>query len=246
MEHRLALLSWREVEEYLSRSQLVLIPVGSTEQHGPNGLIGTDAICAETIAREAGQRLGALVAPTVSYGMSLHHMVFPGTVSLRPETLIAVIHDLVTSLFAHGFREFLFVNGHGGNTASGAAAMSGLAEEFPDARMRWVSWWLDSGVAACGQRLFGDRNGSHASPSEISVSMVAHPDAVRPLDGPLDVEICRPRGIPGSRAFRTLYPDGRIGSDPSLARRQHGEALLEVAVDAVCREARSLAVPAHE
>ncbi len=237
--YRLELLSWPEVENYLSGSRLVLVPVGSTEQHGPNGLIGTDAICAETIARRAGERLGALVAPTINYGMSLHHMAFPGTVSLRPETLIAVIRDCVTSLYAHGFREFLFVNGHGGNTASGHAAMSALAEDLVDARMRWLSWWVDERVAARGQELFGERNGSHASPSEVSVSMVAYPDAVEPISGPLDMECCRPRGIPGSREFRATYPDGRIGSDPSLASREHGEELLEAAVESVCAEARS-------
>jgi len=168
-------------------------------------------------------------------------MAFPGTVSLRPETLIAVLRDCVLSLHQHGFREFLFVNGHGGNTASGNAAMSTLREELPDARMCWVSWWLDERVAARGQELFGERNGSHASPSEVSVSMVAYPEAVQPIAGPLDMECCRPRGIAGSREFRSTYPDGRIGSDPSLARLEHGEALVELAADAVCAAARELA-----
>lgn len=139
--------------------------------------------------------------------MSLHHMAFPGTVSLRPETLIAVLRDCVTSLYAHGFRGFLFVNGHGGNSASGSAAMSTLAEELPDARMRWSSWWLDPEVAARGEALFGERNGSHASPSEVSLSMVAYPDAVQPIDGPLDMEICRPRSPLPERAYGHMSSD---------------------------------------
>lgn len=238
---RLALQAWPQVEAYLERSRFVIVPIGSTEQHGPNGLIGTDFICAEAIADGVGEAIDALVAPTINVGMALHHMAFPGTISYRPETLIAVIGDYVRSLHAHGFRGVLFLNGHGGNIATGAAAISSLRETLPDMHLWWVNWWEAAGVAARARELFGEREGGHATPSEVSVTMAVHPEAVIPIEGPLDIERCRSRGIAGSVRFREMYPDGRMGSDPSLASRSHGEELLALAVAGLAARARDCA-----
>src|SRR3712207_4538574 len=120
----LHLSTWLEVEAYLSQSQGLILPIGSTEQHGPTGLIGTDAICAEAIARGVGDATQALVAPTINVGMALHHTAFPGSISLRPSTLILVIRDYLTCLTKAGFTKFFFINGHGGNIATLKAAFS--------------------------------------------------------------------------------------------------------------------------
>ena len=80
---QLHLKTWQDVEAYLKTSVGIIIPIGSTEQHGPNGLVGTDAICAEAVARGVGEAAGALVAPTIAVGMAQHHLGFAGSMTLR-------------------------------------------------------------------------------------------------------------------------------------------------------------------
>ena len=121
---RLALMTWPEVEGYLATSKGILIPIGSTEQHGPNGLLGTDHICPETVAVLVGEAVGAAVAPALAIGMSQHHMRFPGSMTLKPSTLLQVVRDVVESLASHGFDHIYFLNGHGGNIATLQAAFS--------------------------------------------------------------------------------------------------------------------------
>ena len=101
---QLALSTWQEVEDYLRTSDGIIIPIGSVEQHGPNGLIGTDHLDAEFVAAGVGDAIGAAVAPTLAYGMSQHHLAFKGSATLRPSTLMLVVRDVVESFALHGFR----------------------------------------------------------------------------------------------------------------------------------------------
>jgi creatinine amidohydrolase len=121
----LADLSSPETRTVIPQIELVLIPVGAHEQHGPNIAVSTDTICADALCRAAAALVGptVAVAPAIPWGVSWHHMRFPGTISLRPATLTAVLEDIVRSLHAHGLRRYLVVNGHGGNNATIATAI---------------------------------------------------------------------------------------------------------------------------
>ena len=232
----LHLQTWEEVETYLKGSKGIIIPIGSTEQHGPNGLIGTDAICAEVIAKGVGEQVEAMVGPTINVGMAQHHLGFAGSMTLRPSTLIAVIHDYITSLARHGFERFFFINGHGGNIATVTAAFSEIyatasmrpGTNAPVVRCRLKNWWDTPSVRSLSKELFGDREGSHATPSEVSVTFYAHPEAIKKREmspiGP------KGRDFADADDYRRLFPDGRIGSDPSLAKPEHGKRFVETAV----------------
>ncbi|MBE3133364.1 MAG: creatininase family protein [Acidobacteria bacterium] len=111
-------MTWTEVEQALTRTDAVIIPVGSIEQHGKHLPLGTDTIAAVETAKLIAQKADVLVAPAVFAGLSLHHMGFPGTIALSPETFEAVVYETAQSLIKHGFRKILFYNGHGGNTVS--------------------------------------------------------------------------------------------------------------------------------
>src|SRR6202000_1103812 len=131
---QLHLSTWPEVEAYLQKSKAILIPIGSTEQHGPNGLLGTDALCPEIISSRAGDESGILIGPTFNVGQAQHHMSFPGTITLRPSTMIAAMNDWAQSLTRHGFERIYWLNGHGGNIATITAAVSDMyhAATFQD------------------------------------------------------------------------------------------------------------------
>ena len=229
---RLQLMTWPEVESYLERSNGVIVPIGSTEQHGPTGLIGTDSICAETLARRCGELAHAIVGPTLTVGMSEHHMRFPGSVTLRPKTLIAVVRDVILSLARHGFRRIFFVNGHGGNTPSINAAFFEAYTEAPrflengdDVRCLTGEWWATRSAQELSVELFGDKDGDHASASEVSIASAAYPDHVKIAN--LDPEVPSSTHVFGPADFRLRYPEGRMGSHPELASVEAGERIVD-------------------
>jgi len=239
---QLQLQTWQEVEAYLQSSRGIILPIGSTEQHGPTGLIGTDAICAEVIARGVGEATGALVAPTIAVGMAQHHMGFAGSMTLRPSTLIAVLQDMVESLVRHGFERFYFLNGHGGNIATLAAAVSeiyaarslSIPANAPPIKCRLKNWWQNHETLELAKELYGNAEGSHATPSEVALTQFAYPDAIKsaPLDPPV-----APRGDFADAAdYRRKFPDGRIGSNPGLATPEAGRRLYDAAVAAIAKD----------
>jgi len=232
---RLQLMTWPQVEAYLASKNAVIIPIGSTEQHGPTGLIGTDALCAEAIAQRVGERLDVVVAPTIDVGMAQHHMAFPGSLTLRPSTLMAVLRDTLLSLSHHGFQRIFVINGHGGNTATIQAAFAETQMELdrmtprPDLRTKLANWWDSPAVDKLASALYGDATGSHATPPEVAVTWALHPELA---DQHRLVPPVAPNGpFFGAADFRASFPDGRIGSNPSLATPEAGLQFLETSVD---------------
>lgn len=237
----LHLSTWQEIESYLLQSKGILIPIGSTEQHGPNGLIGTDSICVTSIANHLGLQDDILVAPTISLGPAQFNLKFPGTISLRPSTLMRLVEDYVLSLESQGFQRFYFFNGHGGNLAPVRAAFQEIYMKFslkdsnsnvPRCRIR--SWWEYPETNALRNSLYREREGAHATPSEISIAQYAFPNHIKDT---------LPKGWESvseeyfrnhkeddhfdSSNHKNRHPDGRIGSDPSLANPEDGRHLFK-------------------
>ena len=240
--------TWIEIGQFLDRSRTVVIPIGSNEQHGPTGLLGTDWMCPEIIAHHAQKDADILVGPTFNIGMAQHHLGFPGTISLRPSTFIAAIGDWTRSLAAHGFEKIFFLNGHGGNIATIEAAFSELYAEASFARrpagfaLKLCNWWDLEGVGELARAQFPTGHGTHATPSEIAITQWAYPDAIKTADYSPRIAPAGP--IREAQDFRARHPDGRMGSDPALATPEKGGELVALAakglvsaVDAFSREA---------
>ncbi len=106
-------MTWEEAEHMLESSKgTIIIPVGSTEQHGPHLPLGTDTMVANTLAEDAARQTGIPVAPPLWFGWSPHHMVLPGTITIRPEILVEMAYDIMSSLHRHGFSKIILLNGH--------------------------------------------------------------------------------------------------------------------------------------
>jgi len=233
----LAFSTWPEIEERLRRSSAVVVPIGSNEQHGPTGLLGTDWLCPEIIAHEAAKRGDLLVAPTFNIGMAQHHLGFPGTISLRPSTFQAAILDWVASLSRHGFTRIYFLNGHGGNIASIEAAFSEIyarysfvGETCPFA-LKLKNWWDLTGVLRLTREQFPEGHGSHATPAEIAVTQAAYPDSIKTAN--VAPRIAPTGPIRDAADYRARFADGRIGSDPLQASPEKGKDLIDKAAGAL-------------
>lgn len=123
-------LTWEEVASYLENERIAIVPVGSTEQHGPAGVLGVDAYVAITLAEDLAQRTGVLCTPPIWFGDSCHHAGFPGTLSIQTQTLSLLVRDICRSLARHGFDRIVLINGHKGSNLPGlVTALRELHEE---------------------------------------------------------------------------------------------------------------------
>ena len=152
-------MNWMQVEAYLKGDDRCVLPIGSTEQHGYLSL-GVDLILAERVSIEAAEPLGVPVFPVMPYGIAPYFASYPGSISLRVETLLAVVRDLITSMHRSGFRRILIVNGHGGNQPVAALAQD-IMVELPELSIKFHNWWSAPKTWAKAQAI--DTSGSHAN-----------------------------------------------------------------------------------
>jgi creatinine amidohydrolase len=143
-------LNWMDVESYLKTDQRVLLVLGAAEQHGYLSL-QTDTRIPLALADAASKETGVLVAPELNFGVSPYFLDFPGTISLRSETMLRVVEDLITSLYRHGFRKIVILNGHSGNSTVKDFLVE-LANRMDGLKIVFYSWWESHGVAELAQK----------------------------------------------------------------------------------------------
>jgi creatinine amidohydrolase len=168
----------REVEQFLKQNHTVIVPVGSTEQHGPHLALTADVLIPQEVARRAAPKVGAVVAPPVSYALSYPHVGFKGLVHIRIPTFMALIEDLAAA-FAHvGFKRVVFLNGHYDNTYAIAYACANAAERLPrDVKAFPINYW-DGIPPEVASQYMSLEKGLHANAAETAAVMAINPALV--------------------------------------------------------------------
>jgi creatinine amidohydrolase len=214
------LLEISRISSAEARADMVVLPTGSTEQHGPHLPLGTDALIAEGIARRLADKIGADMAPLLAYGLSEHHMDFKGTVTLKPGTYVSVITELLESFARHDYSSIIIVNGHGGNISAINTAVQDFHRKH-ETRVYMFNWWLLEG--ATGEDIKEDW---HAGDIETSVAMALGID----LRGkPVDEMKIPPKGLK-LRRVKDVSESGVIGY-PTNATKEKGERVLSAILD---------------
>ncbi|MBT5266612.1 MAG: creatininase family protein [Rhodospirillaceae bacterium] len=202
---RIADMNWMQVEDYLAGDDRCIVPIGSTEQHGPLSLC-VDAILSERVAIEAAEPLGVPVYPAMPFGCAPYFSAFPGSISLRVETLLAVARDLVASLHTSGFRRVMIVNGHGGNSAVGNLTQE-LMAEYTDMSIKFHAWYAAPRTMAKAKEVHA--NPSHANWFEnfpwTRLANIAMPSEEKPMVDFTALKLSSPAGA------RELLGDGCFG-----------------------------------
>lgn len=152
-------MTWQQVEDYLKADDLCVLPLGSTEQHAGLSL-SVDSILAEKMALDAAEPLGLPVFPVLAYGVTPYFMAYPGTISLRVDTYVAVVRDILDGMYHQGFRRIFIVNGHGGNAPAGSLAIEWMADH-PGTSVKFHNWWNAPETLVKVQQI--DPVASHAS-----------------------------------------------------------------------------------
>lgn len=200
-------MNWMQVEAYLERDDRAVIPLGSTEQHAQLSLM-VDCILSERVAVDAAEPLGVPVFPPVNYGITPYFKGYPGTISMRPETLIAVFRDVFDSLKRAGFRRIMVVNGHGGNAPVASLAQDWMSEN-EGVTVRFHNWYNAPETWKKVQEI--DPAASHASWME-NFPWTRLANAAAPAGAKDMVDIPRMM-LMGPAEIRSYIGDGNMGGD---------------------------------
>lgn len=230
-------MTWPEIEQALETANVALIPIGAQEQHGRHMAEGCDSYRAEAFCELLAKRTfpKVVVAPTINYGVSPHHMDFPGTISLRPETLIAILEDVVVGLERHGINKFLFINAHGGNTSTIAVAAEKLARKY-DVEIAHTKF-VDAAKRVIKEEIQSTYFG-HSCEREISECLYMVPEIVRKdliekgdmNEDSFALKYMRSDYVKVVYQFNEITNNGNIG-DGTKGSVELGERIIEEALD---------------
>ncbi|MHC4600732.1 MAG: creatininase family protein [Planctomycetota bacterium] len=224
----LAEMSWDEVEAYLEKDDRVVLPLGSTEQHGRRGPLGTDHIIPTGLSEALAEATSTVAAPPLVYGVSEHHMAYPGTVTIRPRTYMGFVEDVLESLHRHGFRRVFILNGHGGNVAPLRSLFLDVCNRHLDLKVREYEWWNLPGVVDLEKELFGSESICHASPGEISLAASVRPSVHKEKSVPPGIAHPWEHTFMNRNQQRELFPDGVLGSgNQNLSDPAKGRIMFE-------------------
>ncbi len=239
METRMFKLAWPEVQEYLKENDLVLFPVGSTEQHGKHLVEDNDAFTAYEIAKRVADRTGVLVAPPMPFGNSVHHMRFPGSITLTFDTLVKVYKEVCKSLLHHGFKKIVIMNGHGGNTNAISQAIREIRDETGEIVYSLMVFPMEKGFGSESLKIIKQEGGGHACEMETSVALYL---GERVLPGKAekwkqpsswtDFDIKYRGKVTTARDFHETTEIGSLG-DPTMATKEKGRQIVEALVDEI-------------
>ena len=238
-------MTWPEAREALVTARVALMPVGSFEQHGPNGTFEVDTGRAYAFGRLLAARTypDTILAPAINLGVSYHHMNFPGTISLRPETFMAAVYDVVWSLHQHGLERFLILNGHGGNVPSLGVTIVKLREEL-GVKAAWTSF-TSLGREVIKEQVASEPAG-HACEGEISQAMFLAPHTVRreslapgEFKGYPYRNLGQGYNLAYAYRFDEITANGALG-DATQASEELGWAIVETALEKAVELAEDL------
>ncbi|WP_227377375.1 creatininase family protein [Haladaptatus halobius] len=227
--------TWPELGDYVAEESVAVVPLGSTEQHGPHLPLATDHLIAEALAREAADRGGYLCTPTVNVGVSPHHKQFHGTMWVDPPAFRDYVESFSRNLSYHGIDRIVYVNAHGGNMEHLREVGRRLRE---DEVAFAVEWMWDESIPTLVSDLF-EHNGPHGGPKETAMIMHIAPELVR--EGKL--EDARDGGlvelsdgdlfVHGARNYYDAIDNTENGvlGDQTDATPEKGERLFDAATD---------------
>ncbi|MFC7076244.1 creatininase family protein [Haloarcula halophila] len=242
--------AWPDLESYFESESLALVPLGSTEQHGPHLPEGTDHIIAEAFARRAAEETGYLCTPTITVGVSPHHRQFHGTMSVTAPVFRDYVESLTRSLAEHGIDRVIYVNAHGGNVEH----LREVGRRLRDAEVMYaIEWMWDESITDRIQEVF-ETPGPHGGPKETSLIQylageLVHEDRIEDArDGGLR-EFDESSGrVHGARTFYDAIDntDNGVLGDQTDASAAVGEELFEAALDQLCQLCEWLAAQPFE
>jgi creatinine amidohydrolase len=252
----LAEMTWPEVQECVAQQRIAVVPVGAVEQHGRHLPVNVDFFHCERVVHEAAKGLDSVVVlPTLTYGVSHHHIEYPGTISLSVTTFISVLCDILASLTKHGFRKVAIINGHGGNTASVSSAVSLFLQQEKQPPLIATANYYSFGASEVAKLRESSVGGmAHAGEHETSVSLYLQPDLVQfdkaetripksPLPHYVYADLLGNSAVGLSVSFSEpikaardyTFCDSGVAGDPLLATAAKGERIFELIVSDLVR-----------